>query len=89
MNNILVCVIFVILILGVIYQLILKNETFENDSGSNFSDCYKMDTNMCSPDCCGNQWPVSFDIEKDPRIDDDNKFIGLISRTDVAGILKN
>ena len=30
---------------------------------------------MCSPDCCGNQWPVSFDIEKDPRIKDDNKFI--------------
>ena len=68
MSNILVCVIFVILILGVIYQLILKKESFENDSGSNLNGCYKMDTNMCSPDCCGKQWPLSFDLKKDPRI---------------------
>ena len=68
MSNILVCVILVILILGVIYQLILKKESFENDSGSNLNECYKLDTNMCSPDCCGSQWPISFDIQKDPRI---------------------
>ena len=23
---------------------------------------------MCSPDCCGKQWPVSFDLKRDPRI---------------------
>ena len=75
MSNIFVCVIFVMLILGVIYQLILKKETFNNDSGSNLNGCYKLDTNICSPDCCGSQWPVSFDIEKDPRVKDSNKFI--------------
>ena len=25
---------------------------------------------MRSPDCCGKQWPVSFDLKRDPRIKD-------------------
>ncbi len=33
------------------------------------SRCYKLDTNMCSKDCCTqNYWPVSFDTKRDPRI---------------------
>lgn len=43
------------------------------------SRCYKLDTNMCSKDCCDpNLWPVSFDTKRDPRIkpgDIGNKFI--------------
>ena len=32
------------------------------------SSINKIDTNMCSPDCCGTQWPVSFTTSKDERI---------------------
>lgn len=57
----------------VVYMLILKpiinSEQFgqENDLSGN----YKIDTNMCSPDCCGSQWPVSFATKKDNRIKGD------------------
>ena len=41
-------------------------EKFENT----LSEIYKIDTSICSNDCCGSQWPVSFDTVKDPRIKD-------------------
>jgi len=52
----------------VLYYLLSgkMNEAFS--SGSNLKSCYKLDTNMCSPDCCGKQWPVSFNLKNDPRI---------------------
>ena len=61
----------------VVYMLILKpiinSEQFdqENDLSGN----YKIDTNMCSPDCCGSQWPVSFATKKDNRIKEGDKNI--------------
>ena len=59
--------VYVLIALVVFYLLFSKaKEGFHG--GSNLSGCYKMDTNMCSPDCCGKQWPVSFNIRKDPRI---------------------
>jgi|SaaInlV_200m_DNA_2_1039689.scaffolds.fasta_scaffold95061_1 hypothetical protein len=39
-------------------------EKFENI----LNGLYKVDTAMCSSDCCGTQWPVSFDTVRDPRI---------------------
>ena len=59
--------VYVLIALVVFYLLFSKaKEGFHG--GSNLSGCYKMDTNMCSPDCCGKQWPVSFDLKRDPRI---------------------
>ena len=39
-----------------------------NESFTPLDDCKKVDTFMCSPDCCGQQWPISFDVKRDPRI---------------------
>jgi len=59
----------VYVLLAVVVFFLLSNKMKESfNSGSNLKGCYKMDTNMCSPDCCGKQWPVSFDLKKDPRI---------------------
>ena len=43
---------------------IFGKEHFDHELPSTF----KIDTNMCSPDCCGKQWPLSFDLKRDPRI---------------------
>jgi len=59
--------VYVLIAIVVFYLLSNKmKETF--NGGSNLKGCYKMDTNMCSPDCCGKQWPLSFDVKRDPRI---------------------
>jgi len=54
----------------IVYMLILKpiinKELFGQEE--DLSGIYKIDTNMCSADCCGSQWPVSFTTEKDDRI---------------------
>lgn len=39
------------------------------------SSIYKIDKAMCSPDCCSKQWPVSFDVKRDPRIKDSNQYV--------------
>ncbi len=39
-------------------------ENFENT----LNNLYKIDMGMCSPDCCGSQWPVSFDTVRDSNI---------------------
>ena len=51
-------------------------EKFENI----LSGVYKVDTSMCSTDCCGSQWPVSFDTVRDPRVKD-----GEVSKEGVDG----
>jgi len=62
--------VYVLIAIVLFYLLSNKmKETFANGS-SNLKGCYKMDTNMCSPDCCGKQWPLSFDVQRDPRIKD-------------------
>tara|TARA_Y200000002_G_scaffold271749_1_gene226285 strand:- start:1244 stop:1570 length:327 start_codon:yes stop_codon:yes gene_type:complete len=59
----------VYVLLAIVVFFLISNKMKESfNSGSNLSGCYKMDTNMCSPDCCGKQWPLSFDLKKDPRI---------------------
>ena len=56
----------VYVLLAVVVFFLLSNKMKESfNSGSNLKGCYKMDTNMCSPDCCGKQWPVSFDLKRD------------------------
>ena len=66
-NNTLV---YVLIALVIGYLLFSRmSETFLS-SGTNLKGCYKLDQNMCSVDCCGSQWPVSFDMKKDPRIKD-------------------
>ena len=62
-DNLLLLILLAVLIM---YFMCNSKETF--NSGSGLRNCYKMDTNMCSPDCCGTQWPVSFNVKKDPRI---------------------
>ena len=59
----------VYLLVGLAIFFILTNtkkENFETNSG--LTECYKMDTNMCSAACCGQQWPLSFNTKNDPRI---------------------
>lgn len=58
-------IVYIIIGLVILFYFYKSKETFNND---NSSECYKLDTNMCSPDCCGSQWPVSFHINRDPRI---------------------
>lgn len=53
-----------------------EKEQFENT----LKDLYKVDTSMCSNDCCGSQWPVSFDTVKDQRIKE-----GEVSKEGVEG----
>jgi len=55
-----------------VYFLIVKPIITENFGNSNnLGNCYKVDNSMCSPDCCGKQWPVSFDMKRDSRIGDE------------------
>ena len=54
-------------IIYLLEKFLTHKETFLS-SGTNLKGCYKLDQNMCSVDCCGKQWPVSFDMKKDPRI---------------------
>lgn len=64
-DNTLVYVLIAIIVIYIICNRM--KETFLS-SGTNLKGCYKLDQNMCSVDCCGKQWPVSFDMKKDPRI---------------------
>lgn len=57
-----------ILIVVVLFYFYCNASSEGFNSGSGLRNCYKMDTNMCSPDCCGKQWPISFNVKKDPRI---------------------
>tara|TARA_X000000950_G_scaffold192834_1_gene232594 strand:+ start:1027 stop:1377 length:351 start_codon:yes stop_codon:yes gene_type:complete len=57
-----------ILLAGILIYMMCSNSKESFNSGSGLRNCYKMDTNMCSPDCCGKQWPVSFNLKRDPRI---------------------
>lgn len=59
----------VYVLLAMVVFFLISNKMKESfNGGSNLSECYKLDTNMCSPDCCGKQWPLSFDLKSDPRI---------------------
>ena len=68
-------VFLVVLLIGIllfytmVYPTIEKKdlETKENFVQS-LNNNYKVDLIKCSKDCCGEQWPVSFDLKKDPSI---------------------
>ena len=66
-DNNMVC----LMLLAVIFFMFVVPTMRKKDTKESFSpldDCKKPDTFMCSPDCCGPQWPVSFDVKRDPRI---------------------
>ena len=48
-------------------------ENFKNNNILN--DFHKVDTNICSANCCGIQYPVSFDVKKDERLVDGKKYV--------------
>lgn len=58
-------------VLAVIVYMLIKNPIMNREhmfGGSGLNSSYKIDTNICSPDCCGSQWPVSFVKKQDDRI---------------------
>ena len=62
-------IIYVVLAL-VVYMFLTKKKKCENFAeNEQLSSIHKIDTNMCSPDCCGTQWPVSFQNKTDNRVD--------------------
>jgi len=69
-KNIILYVLLAVLVYVILLKPIMNKELFGQDETLNSG--FKMDTNMCSPDCCGNQWPVSFDMKKDDRIKGNN-----------------
>jgi len=75
----LVGVLIVAFYLFVYPTLVKSDKQTEEEFTEALSRCYKLDTNMCSKDCCDpNLWPVSFDTKRDPRIrpgDIGNKYI--------------
>lgn len=65
-------IIFYAFVAVIIYVLFFSKSKLEAfGEAEDLSSNYKMDTNMCSPDCCGSQWPVSFAITRDERIEQD------------------
>lgn len=59
-------IMYALIALAVYCLFFKKSENFGIDE--QLSTVYKVDTNMCSPDCCGTQWPVSFPLKKDERV---------------------
>lgn len=48
----------------------IEKKYTENYEGfvQNLNNNNKIDLVKCSKDCCGEQWPVSFDLKRDPNI---------------------
>ena len=65
-NNTLLYVVLAVIVYFLIVKPALNKERFGQEE--DLSGIYKIDTNICSPDCCGSQWPVSFQMKKDDRI---------------------
>ena len=66
-------ILYVLLALVVYMFMCNRKSNYENFGESEqLSSINKIDTNMCSPDCCGTQWPVSFTIKSDERVDQDD-----------------
>ena len=64
-------VICIVIVVAVFFLVILpqieKMRKFEEDEirenfNNKLNDFHKIDTNICSANCCGEQYPVSFDI---------------------------
>ena len=50
-------------------MFITRKRKYENfGENEQLGSTHKLDTNMCSPDCCGTQWPVSFPNKTDDRV---------------------
>ena len=72
-NNKLLYVVLAVVAYLLIVKPMLCNENFGQEE--DLSGTYKIDTNLCSPDCCGSQWPTSFEMKKDPRIKEGDEYI--------------
>jgi len=68
------------------YMILVKQNSKEFFlQGSGLGDNYKADYSMCSVDCCGSQWPVSFMKKKDSRIKDNNYVSTNMTCTGLSG----
>jgi len=71
-QSILCIIVMVAIFFLVILPKIEKMRKQEDDEliekYTNLNDFHKIDTNICSANCCGSQYPISFDVEDDPRL---------------------
>jgi hypothetical protein len=72
-------IICIVVVVAVFFLLILpqleKMRSHEDSDimekfNNKLNNFHKIDTNICSASCCGNQYPVGFDIKKDDRLAD-------------------
>ena len=69
-----VCIVVVVAVffLLILPQLEKMRESEENELREKFNnklnDFHKIDTNICSANCCGNQYPIGFDVKEDKRL---------------------
>lgn len=62
-------IILYVLLALVVFMCLSKKNRYENfGENEQLGGNHKIDTNMCSPDCCGTQWPVSFQTKRDERV---------------------
>ena len=62
-------VLLLILILVVYYMYNIPNINQEQkEKFIELENHKKVDMSKCSLDCCGNQWPISFDLDREKRI---------------------
>jgi len=70
-------IICIVVVVAVFFLVILpqlekmrnsEEEELREKFNNKLNDFNKIDTNICSANCCGNQYPVSFDVKSDKRI---------------------
>lgn len=67
-------IILYVLLALVVFMILSKKTSYENfGEEENLASNLKLDKNMCSIDCCGTQWPVSFATKRDDRVNPDDK----------------
>lgn len=70
----LICIVIVVAVffLVILPQLEKMRNSEDDEIRENFNnklnDFHKIDTNICSANCCGSQYPVSFDVKEDERL---------------------
>ena len=60
--------VFFLVILPKIEKMRKAEEDEIIEKYSNLNDFHKIDTNICSANCCVSQYPISFDVKEDSRL---------------------
>ena len=77
-------IICIVVVVAVFFLIILpqleKMRKTEEDKvrekfNNNLPPSLKVDTAMCSANCCGSQYPVSFDVKEDDRLVDGKVYV--------------